>query len=72
MPKPRLDLIFELEDEIRRTERELKVQRWEHEQLLQLLEKNAQQQEQYRSIRVRTWYRLKQLLRYLTVKLLNR
>jgi hypothetical protein len=72
MPKPRLDLIFELEDEIRHTERELKVQRWEHEQLLQLLEKNAHQQEQYRSIRVRTWYRLKRLIRYLTVKLLDR
>lgn len=72
MPKPRLDLIFELEDEIRRTERELKVQRWKHKQLLQLLKKNAEQQEQYRSIRVRTWYRLKRLLRYLAVKLLNR
>ena len=63
MNKSRLEMIFDVEDEIRRAERELKVRRWEHAHLVRLLEQSPQQHQKYRSLLLRLWYRLKALLR---------
>jgi hypothetical protein len=58
----RPELIFEVEDEIRRHERELAVRRWEHQQILKLLENNATAQRQNTSTLFRLRYRLQRLI----------
>ena len=72
MKKSRLELIFEFEDDIRRREHELVILRWEHQQLLQLLEKDPQALETHGWSWVRLWYRLKRLLARLSPRLLTR
>ena len=56
---PELKTIFDLEDDIRRTENQLKVQRWAHRLLLVEVKRDARK---YKILLARLSYRLKRLL----------
>ncbi len=65
---PELKTIFDLEDDIRRTENQLKVQRWAHRLLLIEVERDARP---YKIILARLSYRLKRLLHLVSTRLSN-
>ena len=61
MGLPRLETIFELEDEIRRSEQQLKVQRWTRSQLLKAVEKDPRAR-WHKLAFARIWYRFTKLV----------
>ncbi len=65
---PELKTIFDLEDDIRRTENQLKVQRWAHRLLLVEVKRDARP---YKIIVARLSYRLKRLLHLVSTRLIN-
>ncbi len=67
---PELKTIFDLEDEIRRTENQLKVQRWAHRLLLVEVKRDPQARP-YKIIVARLEYRLKRLLHLVSTRLSN-
>ena len=67
MKVPALDTIFELEDDIRRTEQQLKVQRWAHGLLLKGVTNDPQTPWHKVSVS-RIWYRIQRLRDWLRMR----
>ena len=70
MKVPDLSSIFELEDDIRRTENQLKVQRWAHGLLLKQVQRDPVVPE-YKLVLARLSYRLKLFLHHVSTQLIN-